>query len=420
MAVTSQIMAHTPLTGSGLSIPAANKQREFAKWVEAKEIRTTPFTDWMKRRGTPYGQVDIETGQSYHPFITTAIKTLTLNNSTSIDVDSTAYLREGDVLSITQYYANSTTELDPETTEYATILSITDSDTVVVNRHQGEVSSGSWAAHPVDSEVRVISRAQNYNEPFPDAITYRGDLIVQHPQRIDIGELTYDLAAVKVKDFESNNHMERDIMRLKDEALKYRENAFITGRKVTGDYLASPQKPYQMGGAIWWSEQGPDNESAVDGQLNLFTFDDIYRAKAENHVDGPGDTAFCSYKTGAIVDTLLNEMRLKGGGFGANDTTMTFKTSKLSYRYGDLVVKPIHGFPDGKILITSKADWEWGHFIGMDWQYVMRGPEELGAFQKSWTAGGDFSMTCLNVTRQILVTGIDMRLDEYSGRQFFT
>jgi hypothetical protein len=101
------------------------------------------------------------------------------------------------------------------------------------------------------------------------------------------------------------------------------------------------------------------------------------------------------------------------------DTTFDNRLTKYVTRWGTLTPRPIHGWPEGTILITSKADWEWGNFVNMDWQYVERGPEELGAFQQSWTMGGDFSMTCLNVSRQILLTGIDVRLDLYTGHNFF-
>ena len=53
-------------------------------------------------------------------------------------------------------------------------------------------------------------------------------------------------------------------------------------------------------------------------------------------------------------------------------------------------IKVDNRWPPSKILATSKADWEWTNFIDMDWLYIERGPEELGAFQKSWTMGGDF------------------------------
>lgn len=412
MAATSSTAAYTPIPAV-----AANKQRQFAKWVEAREVRKTPWTDWMKRRSSPYEQMEIETGQSYFPRIATAIKTQTLNNSASIDVDSTALLSVGDVLKITDYYTGSTTELDPSTTEYATVLSITDSDTVVVNRHQGEVSTGSWAVHPVDSEVRRVARAQSYNTPFTDAVTYRGDLLITHPQRFFSGEITYDMAAIRTPDYESKNHMRKDIMAWKGEVVQDRESAFIEGRKVTGDYSASPKIPYQMMGAIQWAEQGGTATTfAVDGLVNAFTFDDIYREKADEHDLGPGDTVWGSYKTIAAFDTMINPNK---GNFGPNDTTITNMVTKVTTRWGTYEPKPAHSFPDGVLLITSKSDWEWAPYIGMDWEYVERGPKELGAMQRSWHASGDFSMTCLDYQRQILMTGIDVRLNLYPGRQVY-
>jgi hypothetical protein len=45
-----------------------NRQRHFAQWVEAKEVRETEFTDWMtEARDGPYYQTHIMTGQSYQP-----------------------------------------------------------------------------------------------------------------------------------------------------------------------------------------------------------------------------------------------------------------------------------------------------------------------------------------------------------------
>ena len=62
MSVTSFMGAAHPIAGVTGGIVGANKQREFAAWVEAKEVRNTQFTDWMERRKEPYGQVDIEIG----------------------------------------------------------------------------------------------------------------------------------------------------------------------------------------------------------------------------------------------------------------------------------------------------------------------------------------------------------------------
>lgn len=411
-------MPQSPLsTLFGGDMVEAHRKRLFAKWVEKKEVRKTPFTDWMKRRSSPYDQLIIETGQSYAPFITTTLTGATTNNSDVITVAATTFLREGDILKITPYYLGDPTEPNYAAAELMTILTFPAAGQAKVLRNMGEgAGSGSWPVHAIGSEVRVISRAQNYNEPFPDAISWRGATIDQYVQRFDSGELTYDIAATKVSDYESDNHMLSDIMTWKDILPKYREAAFINGRRVAPDYDANPQIPGHLGGAIWWAEQGTDTVYQIDGQINPFSFDDILRDKAENHSDGPGDTMFGGYKTIAAIDTGLNELK---GNFGPNETTFTSKVTKLSYRWGDITPRPVHDWPEGVILITSKSDWEWGNFEGMDWQFVERGPEELGAFQKSWTMGGDFSMTCLNVSRQILMTGIDTRLNLYPGRQIF-
>src|SRR5690554_797076 len=120
MAVTSQMMQHTPLAGAGLSIPDANKQREFAKWVEAKEVRNTEFTDWAPRKKGAYELNDIEVGQSYAPFITTALTSQAGNSDVQLTVASTALIRAGDQVELKQYYSGSTTEFDDTKTEIAT------------------------------------------------------------------------------------------------------------------------------------------------------------------------------------------------------------------------------------------------------------------------------------------------------------
>src|SRR6188768_3703685 len=103
MAVVSQVFAHTPLAGSGLSIVDANKQREFAKWVEAKEVRNIEFTEWVKERGEAFGQIDIEIGQSYAPFVATTLTTQNANTDENLVVASTALLRVGDQIEIKEF-----------------------------------------------------------------------------------------------------------------------------------------------------------------------------------------------------------------------------------------------------------------------------------------------------------------------------
>lgn len=418
MSVTSQVMAHTPLTGNGLSIPTANKKRSVVKWMEAKEVRTDNWWQWVPGDET-FEQMDIETGQSYAPFISTLLTAEAGVSDEQITVTSTALFRVGDQVDIEQLYDGSTTEYDNTLTKRSTVLSIDSSTTMTLDREEGEVADGSYTSAPIGARVKVVSRAQNYNTPFPDAITFRGDMLINHPQRFDSGEITYDLAAVNVPDFEApNGHYMRDIMYWKKELPNFRNDAAINGRKRTGNYLASPQIPYRMGGAIWSAEQVGDNVVPINGQLNFFDFSDIFEDMETNHADGAGDTVWMAPR----MVTIWSEMLLPYKGmFGPGDNTLNIATNFKS-AFGSVSqngTKTDNRWPASKILITSKKDWKKGHFIGMNWQYVERGPEELGAFQKSWTMGGDFAQICVNVTHQRLLTGIDTRKDLYPARTAF-
>ncbi len=420
MAVTAQKMDHTPLVGSGLSILTASKQRQVGPWVEAKEVRTDNFTRWMTRRSTPFEQIDIETGQSYAPFITTTLGAQAGAGDEQITVASTALFRAGDQIHFEPVYTGSTTEYNDSLTERATVLTVDSATTMTVERHEGEVSDGSYRVHPITTtRVRVVSRAQNYNTPFPDAITFRGDMLIQHPQRFDSGEITYDLAAVRVPDFEApGGHYMKDIMYWKNELPNFRNDAFINGRKRTGNYLATPKIPYRLGGAVWHAEQVGTNVVPISGQLNFFDFSDIFEDMATNHSDGPGDTIWMHPR----MVTIWSEMMLPYKGmFGAGGTTLDM-TTNLKTAFGNVNqsgIRTDNRWPPSKILVTSKADWEWTNFIDMDWQYIERGPAELGAFQKSWVMGGDFSMVCKNLTHLRLLTAIDTRKENYAARTPF-
>ncbi len=415
MAVTSQILEHTPIPGH--SFPSANKKRAFAAWVEAKEVRRTPFTDWMGSGSDVYDQLEIEIGQSYAPFITTTLGATTANNSQNVTVASTALLRVGDILKVTPLYSGSTTDYNDSLAERMTVLSITNSTVLVADRDEGQTSSGSWPVIAA-GKVEVKARAQNYNQPFPDAITFRGDSILQYRQIFDSGEVPYALGADKVPTYEApNGHMMRDIMYWKNELPVHREDSFINGVKRTGNYTSSPKIPYRIGGAIWFASQVGTNVYPLGGrQINIFDLSDIYADKDENNTDGAGDTAWCSRRFKAIWDEMLLPYK---GMFGANDTTLTIKTDKVNYSYGSFVPKVAHKWPNDKVLITSASDWSWGHAEGFNWTFVTRDPAELGAFQKSWTMGGEFSMVCKNILRQILITGIDSRISLYPARTAF-
>src|SRR5262245_7224736 len=132
MAVTTQRnIKHTPLAGNNLSIPDANKQREFAIWVEAKEVRNTEFTDWLTHRSDPVEQIDLEFGQSYAPFIVTTVGTATTASSNVINVASAALIRVGDTILIRDYYSGSTVEFDDTRSERATVYAVNANDLTV-------------------------------------------------------------------------------------------------------------------------------------------------------------------------------------------------------------------------------------------------------------------------------------------------
>jgi hypothetical protein len=418
VAVTAQKFAHTPLAGSGLSIPSANKQREFATWVEAKEVRNTQFTDWLGSPGPAFELNDIEVGASYNSFIATTLGAQAGASDEQLTVASTALLRAGDQIRIKEFYTGSTTEYDDSRTERATILTVDDTTHITVERAEGEVADGSYLVHPSASVITVVSRAQNYNEPFPDAITFRGDSLTVHTQRFDSGEITYDLAAVSVPDFEApNGHYMNDVMYWKETLPYYRNDAFINGRKRTGNYLATPKIPYRLSGAIWWAEQYGTSVVPINGMLNYFDFSDVWEDMATNHKDGAGDTIWMHPR----MVTIWNEMLLQfKGQFGANDTSLNMTTKSVKSAFGTVDnLKWDTQWPMSKILITSKADWMWSNKEGMNWTYVERGPEELGTFGKSWTMGGDFGLVCRNISHQRLLTGIDTRVNLYPGRSNF-
>ena len=423
----AQRIKHTPLhTPYGLSIPDANKQREFATWVEAKEVRNTEFTDWVPHQSEPVEQIDLEIGQSYAPFIATTLTVATGNASNVLTVGNNFLIRVGDQILVREFYSGSTVEYDDTKSERATVISVAGSAgsppmTVTVARHEGAVGSGSWAVHPIGSAVSVVSRAQTYNTPFPDAITYRGDSMVQWSQRFDSGEITYDLAAVRTPDFEApNGHYMRDVMYWKEELPRYRNDAFINGRKFQGDDTASPKIPYRLGGAIYWAEQLQGaTVIPINGQLNIFDFSDVYEDLEVNHKDGAGDAIWMAPRMKSIWGEMLLPYK---GMFGAGDTTLDIRTTSVKSTFGTTTTDGVHTdrhWPTSKILMTSKRDWAWTNFKDMDWKYIERGPEELGMFSKSWTMGGDFTLIPKNISHQRILTGVDTRKDLYPARTNF-
>lgn len=413
MAVTSQSLEHTPIPGH--SFPSGNKKRQFTKWADAREPFEYPWTDYVGIEDGRFEQIEFEGGQSFNLPVTTAIKTLTTNSSASVDVDATTYLQVGDVLKITQYYSGSSTELDYSTEEVAPILSITDSDTVVLKRHSAALTSGNWSAHPVGSLVEVIGRAQNYNGTFTDGITQRGDIITNYVGRIDHGELTWDISYMSkfAPTYESSDQMLDDKVKARKKALKYREQMLIRGIKMAGNYTANPQEPYISGGAIWWMQQRSDNLFDIDGNiLSIFDFDDALRLKWEAHDKGPGLDFWCGPLTFACMQSML--LPFKEGRLA--DTTITNKLTGMSLGFGDIKVKYAREWPEGKVALLDKSIFKGGTATGQNWREIKRTPEELGQYSVSWNMVGDFGLDNEDSQRPILFYDVDTRIDGYPGR----
>lgn len=407
-----------PLVGNApASIPTDNAMDLFAHWADEFEKKTFPIQSMIKRRKTPFDQLTIKVGQSYNPFIETAIKVTTANNSTSVDVDSTSLMREGDVLEIIGYYAG-TTVLDYSTREVAVIDSVTDSDTLVLYRDSDKTSSGSWPVHAVDAYVRVIGRAVAYNQTFSQDPVSRGDWIYNVPERFD-AKLAGDIAGIATGDYEARNHFEREIKN-KTTNLKWDlDNMLHSGWRMIGDAVtgAGNAKPHEMGGILWWLHQNTANVvNLASTQLSVYDMRDILRSVWKNHQKGAATTMLMGPDTYEIVSMLLNAY--KWGNF--NDTSITLDVESINnLHWGNLKPKPIHNFPEGSIAFIDPSDWEYGPYKDCDWQVVRRTPENTDKPTKEWAMWGDFSLICTDIKRQCLIKGIDTRLNNYLGRSTF-
>lgn len=422
MAMSSYTPANSvlnPLVGNApASIPTNNAIQLFAKWVEAYENKQFPIASMVSQRKEPFDQLSIKVGQSYNPFIETAIKTQTANNSTSVDVDDTSYIREGDVLEIIDYYSDGVT-LDYSTREIAVVDSVTDSDTLVLYRDSDKTSTGSWPVHPVDGLVRVISTALAYNQTFRQSPTFRGDFIANYPQRFDEG-LAGDIAGIATADYESKNHFEREIKNKTLEIKWKRDQAFANGWKMTGDATtgAGSAKPHQMGGIYWWLNQN-NSDNIVDlagDTLSLYDMRDILRTVWKRNVRPiKNPRMLCGPDTYEIIATFLNPF--KQGRF--EDKRLELDVDTIGNFWGDLKPVPILNWPEGAIAFIDPGDWEYGHYKNCDWQVVRRGPEETNKPTNEWVMWGDWSIICTDLHRQCLIKGIDTRLANYMGRNAF-
>lgn len=414
MAITRYNATHLPTVGSAAGqIPTANAKPLFAQWVEAYEAHNWAITDWMPNETEPYNQVQIWTGQSYNPNIETTVEVATTNNSTTINcVGDPAALgfRVGDVVEINDYYTG-TSFINPQKTETGRITTINAGD-FVMDRHNGELASGSWYVHDVGSRIRVITRDVAYGTLFDDAPGFLGDSIYNVPQRIVSGKVKTDRAARFTPSFEADDHYKLQIKNWTVKLKDYRENAFIKGRRI----LPTNTVAGQMGGMLWWAEQVGSNILDKAGQpITVLDLDDAVRTKQKNHRKGSGSTVILGYDTMAALDTVINPLKQAT----MSDKTITLKIDKIEGRWVDLTFMPVLNWPEGVILITSKEDWSKGPYAGMDWQEVWQEEEHVGGPIETWTMYGDFSMRCKDVYRQILIKNINANPDAYPGRRTF-
>jgi hypothetical protein len=408
-----------PVVGNApASIPENNAMDLFASWADAFEKRVFPIQSMIKRRRTPFDQNSIKVGQSYNPFVTTAIKVTTATDSANVDVDDTSYIKDGDVIEIIGYYADGVT-LDYTTREVATVNSVTDSDTLVLYRDNDRTATGSWPVHAVDAYVRVIGEAIAYNQTFAADPTYRGDWIYNHSERFD-KKLSGDIAGIATPDYESKNHFEREIKN-KTLNLKWElDNMLHSGWRMTGDAAtgAGNAKPFTMGGIIWWIHQARTTTNVVDlsnTPLSLYDLRDILRSGWKNHTKGPATRMLMGPDTYEIVSGFLNPHR--EGTF--SDTSITLDVESIKNFWGDLKPVPTHSFPEGSIAFIDPADWEYGPYKDCDWQVVRRTPENTDKPTKEWAMWGQFSLVCHDLERQLLIKGIDTRLNNYTARTSF-
>jgi hypothetical protein len=413
MAITRYNATNVPTVGSGAGqIPTANAKPLFAQWVESYEARNWDITDWMPTED-PYSQVQIWTGQSYNPFIETTVEVATTNASTTIDCvgdPSALGFRVGDVVAIEDYYPN-TTFINPQLIETGRITTL-NAGNFIMDRHNGEVGSGSWFVHAVGARIRVISRDVAYGTLFDDAPSFLGDSIYNVPQRFVSGKVRTDRAARFTPSFEADDHYKLQIKNWTTRLKDYREAAFIRGRRI----LPTLTTAGQMGGMIWHAEQVSSNILDKAGsRLTIYDLDDAVRTKQKNHRKGSGATVILGYDTMAVLDTVINPYKMAT----MSDKTVTLKIDKVEGRWVTLTFMPVLNWPEGTILITSKEDWARAPYSGMDWQEVWQEEAHVGGPIETWTMYGDFSMRCKDVYRQILIKNVNANPDAYPGRRTF-
>lgn len=417
MAVRTLTQTMNPYVGSSpANIPSDLEMPLFAAWAEKYEVKETPITKLIPQAKKKYDQVKIRVGQRYNPHFETAIKATTANNSQNIDIDTTTNLRVGDILEIVDYYTG-TSFLDYSTREIVRVESITDSDTIVATRDMDETSSGSWPVHPVDAYVRKISRASNLTDAFAQAPVHRGDFLYTYATYIESSVAT-TLQAKHVGSFEAREgYWQDDIANLTEDVKWWREQAFVSGRRMVGDTTSTPTKPHTGGGILWWLENNIVSTNIVDvadANLNIFHVDDILRSVYNTNRRGPATHVLMSPNTAAIWNLLIHPLREAGMG----DTSVTLRTTRIETEWADIKLVKTRNIPDGVMAFIDPSDWEWGAAEGVDWTVVKRGPQETGKATEEWAVFGQWAIICKDLTRQCLIHGFNTDLTTYPGRNF--
>ncbi len=414
--IPAQVM--NPYVGnSPKNIPTDFEDRFWAAWVEKYERKQTPITNLIPRGKKKYRGEKLRVGQRYNPFLTTAIKVLTANNSQNVDVDSTTGFRVGDIVRITDYQSGSTTALNNATVEYARVESITDSDTLVLTRDMDQTSTGSWPVHPVDSLVELVSRASPGNTTFAKANVHRGDFTYNFGQMFE-SALETTIQAKNTRSEESSNYWKDDRANVVEDLKWQRENAFATGIRMAGDETSTPTKPHTMGGITYQIENfASENVNDLDNDtLDVWDVDDLLREMWGSHRKGPGTHVLGHQDTIAIWDGIV--MPYKGGGSTLNEESFSTVTKKGKFRWADIEPVPTISIPPGMLVFIDPSDWEWNNFEEEDWTEVNQDPEQIFKANEAWGMFGRFSILGTDIHRQGMITNIQTDFDQYEFRSF--
>lgn len=400
-------------------IPSGSAVDSFAEWIDAVEPHEHEITAWLPKENKAYNQIQTFTGQSYDPEIEYTLSAVTANNDATITLGTGVAalgFRVGDLVELADFYSGSSYSgtddfVNPQKVETGRITALGTND-FEMDRHNGELSSGSWMEHAVGSRVRVISRTWAYGTALDDAPVWRGDSIYNVPQRIPTGLIRTDRAMRYTPTHESKDHFADDMLTWKSRANDFREGAFIRGRRI----LPTNTVAGQMGGMLWWAEQVAANKVDLSGApITIWHIADRIRKKRKIHKKKAGTTIICGIDTSACLDSTLMPYKR----YDASAKRINIQFDGIDTRWGNVDIMPVYRWPEGTILITEKADWSAGAYAGMDWQVIQQDNNVTGGPVEKWGMYGDFSLRCRDVYRQILFTNVLANPNFYAGRRVF-